>query len=127
MKNKSLSSSEIADEITNEYFSMFESVKECDESTIRKKLNEYEKLGLIKSEKQGRKRIYSLNECDVDLNKWRDALSFFTEVNPIGVIGSYLLDKFDNEENPFRFKHHYIFNALESEVLYDLLDIMNGN
>ncbi len=36
-------------------------------------------------------------------------------------------DKFDNEENPFRFKHHYIFNALESEVLYDLLDIMNGN
>ena len=51
----------------------------------------------------------------------------FTEVNPIGVIGSYLLDKFDNEENPFRFKHHYIFNALESEVLYDLLDIMNGN
>ena len=61
------------------------------------------------------------------MNKWRDALSFFTEVNPIGVIGSYLLDKFDNEENPFRFKHHYIFNALESEVLYDLLDIMNGN
>ena len=127
LKNKSLSSSEIADEITNEYFSMFESVKECDESTIRKKLNEYEKLGLIKSEKQGRKRIYSLNECDVDLDKWRDALSFFTEVNPIGVIGSYLLDKFDNEENPFRFKQHYIFNALESEVLYDLLDIMNGN
>lgn len=127
LKNKSLSSSEIADEIANEYFSMFESVKECDESTIRKKLNEYEKLGLIKSEKQGRKRIYSLNECDVDLDKWRDALSFFTEVNPIGVIGSYLLDKFDNEENPFRFKHHYIFNALESEVLYDLLDIMNGN
>ena len=127
LKNKSLSSSEIADEIANECFSMFESVKECDESTIRKKLNEYEKLGLIKSEKQGRKRIYSLNECDVDLDKWRDALSFFTEVNPIGVIGSYLLDKFDNEENPFRFKHHYIFNALESEVLYDLLDIMNGN
>ena len=127
LKNKSLSSSEIADEIANEYFSMFESVKECDESTIRKKLNEYEKLGLIKSEKQGRKRIYSLNECDVDLDKWRDALSFFTEVNPIGVIGSYLLDKFDNEEKPFRFKHHYIFNALESEVLYDLLDIMNGN
>ena len=31
------------------------------------------------------KRIYSLNECDVDLNKWRDALSFFTEVNPIGL------------------------------------------
>lgn len=76
LKNKSLSSSEIADEIANEYFSMFESVKECDESTIRKKLNEYEKLGLIKSEKQGRKRIYSLNECDVDLDKWRDALSF---------------------------------------------------
>ena len=61
------------------------------------------------------------------MDKWRDALSFFTEVNPIGVIGSYLLDKFDNEENPFRFKQHYIFNALESEVLYDLLDIMNGN
>lgn len=127
LKNKSLSSSEIADEITNEYFSMFEEIKECDESTIRKKLNEYEKIGLIKSEKQGRKRIYSLNECDIDLEKWKDALSFFTEVNPIGVIGSYLLDKFDTEENPFRFKHHYIFNALESEMLYDLLDAMNDN
>ena len=77
LKNKSLSSSEIADEIANEYFSMFESVKECDESTIRKKLNEYEKLGLIKGVKnRAEKRIYSLNECDVDLDKWRDALSF---------------------------------------------------
>lgn len=55
LKNKSLSSSEIADEITNEYFSMFESVKECDESTIRKKLNEYEKLGLIKVKSRAEK------------------------------------------------------------------------
>ena len=68
LKNKSLSSSEIADEIANECFSMFESVKECDESTIRKKLNEYEKLGLIKSEKEIVFR-YNTREYNKDVEK----------------------------------------------------------
>ena len=48
-----------------------------DESTLRKKLKEYEKLGLVKSEKRGRTVLWSLNDASVALNSWRHAVAFF--------------------------------------------------
>ena len=50
-----------------------------------------------------------------------NAINYFSEVSLCGVIGSYILDKLPEEETPFSFKHHYITQALESEVLYKLL------
>ena len=116
-----LSAGEIAEKLSNEYFSAFENGVEPDLSTIRKKLKEYEKLGILKSRKQGNQILYSRNESDVQLDRWSDAIKLFLEVSPLGVVGSYLLDKQYNKESTFSFKHHYILHTLESEVLYPLL------
>ena len=92
--NAALSSSEIADKISSDYIRVFENLKECDESTIRKKLDEYEKLGLISSEKRGKKKLYKLCADNIDLQELYAAISFFSEADPLGVVGSYLLDKY---------------------------------
>ena len=123
--NAALSSSEIADKISSDYIRVFENLKECDESTIRKKLNEYEKLGLISSEKRGKKKLYKLCADNIDLQELYAAISFFSEADPLGVVGSYLLDKYTADEQYFQFKHHYIMGALESEVLYNFLDAVS--
>lgn len=116
-----LSAGDIAEKLSVEYLSVFENSVDLDLSTIRKKLKEYEKLGILKSRKLGKQILFSRNESDVPLDKWSDAIKFFSEVSPLGVVGSYLLDKQKDIRNTFRFKHHYILHTLESEVLYPLL------
>ena len=37
------------------------------------------------------------------------------------MIGSFLIDKLENPSDSFRFKHHYMLHALDSDVLCDLL------
>ena len=93
-----------------------------DESTVRRKLAECEKLGLVAKEKRGRETWYRRTEEDVKLESWRDALDFFSEVVPLGVIGDYCRDKLEERRSHFLFKHHYILNALDSEVLLELVE-----
>lgn len=121
-----LSSGEIMDRITSEYLSVFDNARELDESTIRKKLNEYVSLGLLWTKKDGRKKLYTLSVDEVNLSSCKEAAAFFSEADPMGVIGSYILDKLDMVPDVFRFKHHYIMTAVESEVLYELLEVINA-
>jgi len=113
---------EIGRRIDANYLSAFEKLFDLDESTIRKKLKEYEALGLLTSERQGKERLYQLAETSVHLEAWRDALAFFSEADPLGVVGSFLLDQFERVPDYFSWKHHYILHALESEVLSALLE-----
>ena len=53
-----LSSKEIVDRINDDYLSHFNGDFSLDESTVRKKLKEYEDIGLLQSEKIGREVIY---------------------------------------------------------------------
>ena len=112
---------EIINRISEDYLSHFEAGTELDESTVRKKLKEYEQLGLLESAKIGRELAFRRAEDGIDLPSWREAIDFFSETDPMGVIGSYLLDKFGTEEDTFSYKHHYLLHALDSEVLYELL------
>ena len=116
-----LSVGDIAQRLSADYFSVFENTNEPDLSTIRKKLKEYEKLGILKSRKQGNQVLFTRNDCDVPLDTWSDAIRFFSEASPLGVVGSYLLDKQKDTGNIFSFKHNYILHTLESEILYSLL------
>lgn len=117
-----LSFREIVDRIGDDYLSQFDSSFSPDESTVRKKLKEYEALGLLRCEKVGREAYYQRTDSEaVDLEAWADALAFFSEENPLGVVGSFLNDKLDRPSDAFRFKHHYILHALDSDVLCDLL------
>ena len=112
---------EIADRIGGRYLSRFENVFSLDESTVRKKLKEYQTLGLLRTVRRGREVRFQRTD-PFDLTSWTEALAFYSEENPLGVIGSYLLDKLDAPPDIFRFKHHYILYALDSDVLCRLLD-----
>lgn len=107
--------------IDADYLPFFQNAEPLEESTLRKKLKEYVALGLIIAEKQGKQLIYRLPASNVNLAAWQDALSFFAEENPLGVVGSYLLDKFEAEPAVFSFKHRYLLFALDSGILLDLL------
>lgn len=119
-------SRQIMDCIGEQYLSRFDAPLPLDESTIRKKLKEYERLGLLRSEKQGREVFYSRTDSSVpDLDTWMDALAFFSEASALGVIGSFLLDRLDRTPDSFRFKHHYILHALDSDILCQLLQAID--
>ncbi len=124
---EALSVRRIADIVSENYLSCFDSALEPDDSTIRNKLKEYEKLGLLCSKKSGRELLYSLNDSTVDEAGWLEAASFFSEADPLGVIGSYLLDRSDKTPDCFGFKHHYLTAAINSEVLFQLLEAMEEN
>lgn len=117
---------EIVERIYDDYLSHFSGAFSLDESTVRKKLKEYESLGLLRSERSGREVFYRRTDCPrPDLKTWLDALSFYAEEDPMGVIGSFLLDKLDERPDVFRFKHYYILHALDSDILCQLLEAVN--
>lgn len=121
--NVSLSLSEIMD-MTDSYLSGFARPMMFDESTVRKKLKEYTELGLIISEKNGRRMMYRRSSSDIPV-EISDALHFFSEAAPVGVIGSFLLDKQVEHKDNFGFKHHYITSALDSDVTTELFTAMH--
>jgi len=108
------------DEITNlindrceEYF---------EPQTIRNKLKEYAGYGILTTTKNKKAYLYSLNKCYFeDFNIPKDVLSFFSEVAPFGVIGSYINDRINNKNTKFQYKHNFIVNTLEDNVLLDII------
>ena len=116
-----LTLSELSDRI-DEYLSGFEEPKMFDESTIRKKLNEYAEEGIILREKRG-KTLYYRRAGYAQLPD-ADVLDFFSEAAPCGVVGSFLLDKTPPHADRFAFKHHYITAAMDSEIICSLFTAM---
>ena len=113
----SLTLNEITEAIDG-YLSAFEEPRTFDASTVRKQLKEYADEGIIIAEKRGRSMTYRRAEDigDIDLN----ALAFFSETAPCGVIGSYLIDRKDKGESVFTFKHHCITFAMDTEIVCGL-------
>lgn len=111
---------QILDEISSVYLKDFSSNAMPEESTLRKKLKEYEELGLICSEKIGKTMLYFRNP-ETDLSGMEDALSFFSENACCGVVGNFLYDKLSSEiqkeSEVFQFKHHYITSSIESDFV----------
>lgn len=95
-----------------------------DESTLRKKLKEYAGEGIIQMEKEGRKVLYS-RTTDTDISALADVLDFFSEVAPCGVIGSFLQDREPKHDGLFSFKHHYITQAMDSDVMAALFSAIH--
>ena len=93
-----------------------------DEKTVRLKVQELADMGILQKEKQGRKTIYHLMQDQVSLDGLENAIDFYSEAMPVGVVGSYLLDKLERQESSFRFKHHYPMQAIDSEILLNLLE-----
>jgi predicted DNA-binding transcriptional regulator YafY/DNA-binding transcriptional ArsR family regulator len=114
---------DILQEIDEKYLSCFDTPMMFDESTIRKKIKEYCEVGIICARKVGRKVLYHRGES-LDLANLTDALHYFSEVLPCGVIGSFILDKMEEDTDAFTFKHHYITSAIDSGVLTAIFTAM---
>nr|MCR4722374.1 WYL domain-containing protein [Eubacteriales bacterium] len=120
--NVVLSLNEITDAIDG-YLASFGEPRIFDSSTVRKKLNEYMSEGIVVSEKH-EKTMYYRRADSMDYSD-SNALDFFSEVAPCGVIGSYLLDKLGSHDEHFAFKHHYITGAMDSEIICMLFSAMS--
>ena len=118
-KDISMSIKEIMKEIDNILIN-FDNPKFFDESTVRKKLNEYVSQGIIVKEKKGSALYYSRSKNTEFMNI--DCLDYYSEIAPCGVIGSYLLDKVPKHKSKFNFKHHYITNTMDSEVIEEIFN-----
>lgn len=127
-EDSALTAGQIADRIAQDYLAHFENPPAIDESTVRKKLKEYQALGLLTAIKQGKTVCYQRAADSLAcLDSWAEALAFFSEEAPLGVVGSYLLDQLDTIPDIFQFKHHYILHALDSEILYQLLEAIRAH
>ena len=121
---RSMTITELVNEIQQTYLCHFPQAELMDLSTVRKKLKEYQAVGLVNIEKQGREHRYSRREDAIPLERWQTALDFFSESAPLGVIGAFLLDRLPGHSSFFRFKHHYLIHTLDSQILWELVDAM---
>lgn len=126
---------ETADELQSRYEVLFDS------QTVRKKLVEYESLGILTAKKKGRRLLYGKREnsceentsnlCSMDwLEKmtasprFLDMVSFYQGSAAFGFIGSTILDNLQKENTVFRLKHDFLVHTLEDEILLELLRAM---
>ena len=112
-----LSLEEITDKINDRVEFLFEP------QTVRNKLKEYTEYGIITAIKEKKAHYYSLNKCYFDdFGIPNDAINFFSEVAPFGVIGSYINDRIDNKNKKFQYKHNFIVNTLEDNIMLDIIN-----
>ena len=87
---------ELMESIEERYLRKLESDQVFDVSTLRKKMKEFEELGLVTGEKSGNKMRYRRTESSASQmpagGGLREAVEFFSEEAPLGVIGSYIGD-----------------------------------
>lgn len=126
LRSGPLTAGELLEGICREYLHRFDTPLQIDLSSLRRKLKEYVALGLLQTQKRGREVVYAIAEAGIDLNGWADTLAFFSETDPLGVIGSYLLDRLEGGPEPFRFKHHYLLHSLDSGILLPLLEAIGA-
>ncbi|MDR2940193.1 MAG: WYL domain-containing protein [Clostridiales bacterium] len=103
--------------------------KVFDNQTVRLKCVEYEKEGILVSEKIGRLVYYSLatlTYSGLNFKYLGDAINFFSEASYFGEIGSYIIDNSGIGGNVFSYKHHYLVHTLEGTVLYETLLAMES-
>ncbi len=120
-----LSVGDILMTLDREYLHAFSLPMTVDESTVRRKLHEYVKVGILRSHKEGRRVVFSPTRHILQC-VGHEGLDFFSEVSPCGVIGSFLLDQLPKREGSIAFKHHYITSALDSDILCCLLCAISG-
>lgn len=88
-------------------------------------LSEKSSKSMCRKESYRRKKkgrtIFYRRVSDLEIAPMADAIDFFTEVAPCGVIGSYLQDKLQQHDSLFTFKHHYITQTMDSDIMALLL------
>lgn len=121
-----MSLNEITDRILDDFEVNF------DTQTVRLKLNEYIKEGIIISRKQGRSLVYAKSPdsfqklAGKDSDKITDMIKFFSESAPFGIIGNYILKSLNKVNDLFLIKHNFIVHTLEDNILLSLCKAIDG-
>ena len=123
LENSTMTVSKIADYISQYYGIVI------DIQIIRIKLKEYVNEGLISEIKNGKSILYTKSDCYTSsvISRFKgteDMIKFFSEENPFGVIGSFIMDRLDIKNTIFTRKHAYMVHTLDDEVLLDIIDAM---
>lgn len=110
--------------------------KGIDKKSVKPKLEKLANTGIIEFFENG-KKICKVNTRQIkqllSSTEVKQAIQFASETSPLGVIGSYILDNLktvDSESlnTPIHYKHHFIFNSIDYEIMYILMDaITNKN
>ena len=106
----------------------------CCDNTFKAKVNElYQKYGILQRYGTGRNFRFCCTETKLSLDRWKDAIDFFCEYDGMGVIGSFILDRIERgdyssdalpqpkQESCFSFKHHYVYQVIESDIVEQLI------
>lgn len=104
--------------------------KGIDKKGVKSKLEKLADAGVIqffdngkkirKTDTRNLKKLLSSKEV-------KQAIQFASETSPLGVIGSYILDNLktinnDTFETPIHYKHHFIFNSIDYEIMFILME-----
>lgn len=129
IESEGMSIPDIIHRLYSDYLNKMDSEVYIGERTIKNKVEEYEKIGILEMaiNVDGMK-YYSFWENKIDLRSWFDTISFYSEINTLGVIGSFLLDKkeFEGYESSLWFKHHYMLYAMDSEIVEKALEAIRA-
>lgn len=119
---QAFSAPELTELLCEQYNTIF------DLQTVRGKLREYEREGLLLSEKQGKTIRYSLYPMSYDdlpcRSRLDDAVAFFSHINVGGYIGNTLFSGNKEYTSPFRFKHWFIAHTLDDGIVLELLEVI---
>ena len=114
---------ELCDDIVSRYGEII------DPQIMRLKCKEYERLGILQSEKAGKSIYYRLTpslpmeETSV-YDELMQAVKFSSEAAPFGFIGNTILDREFLKNDLFSWKHYYMVHTLEDELLLKILQAM---
>lgn len=123
LEGVSMTATEATDFILRKYGLIF------DVQIVRLKLKEYVSEGLITERKSGKTIYYTKSDCYADdivkrFPGLKDCIKMFSEENPFGVTGSFIMNKLDVKNDVYTRKHAYMVHTLDDEILLDILDAM---
>ncbi|MBI9013235.1 MAG: WYL domain-containing protein [Clostridiales bacterium] len=104
-----------------------------DMMTVRNKLNEYEKLGILSKYKEGKQYLYSLSKnrleslTDKEKLELKQGVDFLSNILPFGVLGMFLSRNLGDSDMNFyqmKYKHYFMFHTLDDELLFDVLKLI---
>ena len=101
-----------------------------DAQLVRLKCREYERLGILQAQKEGRSLAWRLcsplplEQSPSLYGRLLDAVKFCSEAAPFGIIGSTILDREYASNDLFCWKHYFMVHTLEDEALLSILSAM---
>lgn len=107
--------------------------KGIDKKGVKVKLEKLAEAGIIEfseDKKKIRKTDTKKLKQLLSSKEVKQAIQFASETCPLGVIGSFILDSLSNVNSepvntPIHYKHHYVFNSIDYEIMYILLEAIN--